>query len=196
MKSYHPLLLLITSLFCAPAQAAPFFYFEHYTTGEGLPSNTIHCTYQDRFGFVWIGTRDGLTRFDGYDFRSPYEPGADRMANMACMDIGEDEDGLIWFATSEGVGWYNPYTGLTESLGRLGVSMAFDLQPDQKGNVWIAGDKIYRYIKEDGLIRECGGYFAKDADGETAWVKRLAEKEEEVKKGMALFGKNILNLWW
>lgn len=50
--------------------------------------------------------------------------------------------------------------------------------------------------REDELIRKCGGYFAKDADGETAWVKRLAEKEKEVDEGMALFGKNILNLWW
>lgn len=50
--------------------------------------------------------------------------------------------------------------------------------------------------REDELIRKCGGYFAKDADGETAWVKRLAEKEKEVEEGMALFGKNILNLWW
>ena len=154
MKSYHPLLLLIASLFCTPLQAAPFYYFEHYTTHEGLPSNTIHCTHQDRFGFIWIGTRDGLTRFDGYDFRSPYEPGADQMTNLACMDIGEDEDGMIWFATSEGVGWYDPYTGHTQSLGRLGTSPSFDLQPDLKGNVWIAGDKIYRYIKANGEIRE------------------------------------------
>lgn len=50
--------------------------------------------------------------------------------------------------------------------------------------------------REDELIRKCGGYFAKDADGETVWVKILAEKEKEVEEGMALFWKNILNLWW
>ena len=154
MKSYHPLLLLLAGLFCTSLEAAPYYYFEHYTTHEGLPSNTIHCTYQDRFGFVWIGTRDGLTRFDGYDFRSPNEPGATLMTNLASVDISEDEDGLIWFTTSAGVGYYNPYTGHTESLGLLGSTPAFDLQPDLKGNVWITGDKVYRYIKEDGRIQE------------------------------------------
>ena len=154
MKSYHPLLLLLAGLLCTSLEAAPYYYFEHYTTHEGLPSNTIHCTYQDRFGFVWIGTRDGLTRFDGYDFRSPSEPGATLMTNLASVDISEDEDGLIWFTTSAGVGYYNPYTGHTESLGLLGSTPAFDLQPDLKGNVWITGDKVYRYIKEDGRIQE------------------------------------------
>ena len=154
MKSYHPVTVLLTLLLSISLKAAPYYYFEHYTTHEGLPSNTIHCTYQDRFGFVWIGTRDGLTRFDGYDFRSPTEPGANQMTNLASMDIGEDEDGLIWFATSAGVGWYNPYTGHTESLGRLGVSLTFDLQPDMKGSVWVAGDKVYRYVKASGRIQE------------------------------------------
>ncbi|MCR5351974.1 MAG: response regulator [Bacteroidales bacterium] len=154
MKANAPILLLLACLFSLPLQAEPYYYFEHYTTHEGLPSNTIHCTYQDRFGFVWIGTRDGLTRFDGYDFRSPSEPGSDMMTNLASMDISEDEDGLIWFTTSSGVGWYNPYTGHTESLGKMGVATSFDLQPDMKGSVWIAGDKLYRYVKESGGIRE------------------------------------------
>ena len=155
MKLNHTLLLLIAGLLCTSLEAAPYYYFEHYTTHEGLPSNTIHCTYQDRFGFVWIGTRDGLTCFDGYDFRSPVEPGAaPMMTNLASVDISEDEDGLIWYTTSAGVAWYNPYTGKSESIGLLGHTPAFDLQPDMKGNVWVAGDKVYRYIKESGQVRE------------------------------------------
>ena len=96
------LLLLLAGISGSPLRAAvPYYYFEHYTLREGLPSNTIHCTYQDRFGFVWIGTRDGLSRFDGYEFRSPGQVGVTSATNLASMDIGEDEDGLLWFTTSE-----------------------------------------------------------------------------------------------
>ena len=151
--AFLPFLLLV-SLFARPAQAAPYYYFGHFTTREGLPSNTIHCTYQDHFGFVWIGTRDGLTRFDGYDFRSP-DPteGGNDITSLATVDIAEDEDGLIWFSTSEGLGSYNPYTGKTERLGQLGTGNSYDLQPDGKGSIWFTGDKIYRYIKATGEVK-------------------------------------------
>ena len=139
--------LLLAGLSGSLAQAAPYYYFEHYTTHEGLPSNTIHCTFQDSFGFVWIGTRDGLTRFDGYDFRSPGSQALNDITTLSSMDIAEDEDGLIWFSTSEGVGRYDPYTGTTERIGGLGAGASFDLLPDKKGGIWLTGDKIYRYDK-------------------------------------------------
>ncbi len=152
----HALLpfLLLAGLLARPATAAPYYYFGHFTTHEGLPSNTIHCTYQDQFGFVWIGTRDGLTRFDGYDFRSP-DPalGGTDITTLATVDIAEDEDGLIWFSTSEGVGYYDPFTGKTERLGRLGTGASFDLQPDGKGGIWLTGDKLYRYSKATGDVK-------------------------------------------
>ena len=95
MKKLPTLFSLLAVLFCHALQAGPYYSFEHYTTYDGLPSNTIHCTYQDRFGFVWIGTRDGLSRFDGYDFRSPGGPYGTGMTHLASMDLEEDEDGLL-----------------------------------------------------------------------------------------------------
>lgn len=145
--------LLLAGLSGSLAQAAPYYYFEHYTTHEGLPSNTIHCTFQDSFGFVWIGTRDGLTRFDGYDFRSPGSQELNDITTLSSMDIAEDEDGLIWFSTSEGVGRYDPFSGKTERIGRLGAGASFDLLPDKKGSIWLTGDKIYRYDKATDEVR-------------------------------------------
>ena len=123
MKKLPTLFSLLAVLFCHALQAGPYYSFEHYTTYDGLPSNTIHCTYQDRFGFVWIGTRDGLSRFDGYDFRSPGGPYGTGMTHLASMDLEEDEDGLLWFTTSDGVGYYNPFTGHTHDVGRLGQAL-------------------------------------------------------------------------
>ena len=56
--------ILLLCLASATLQAASYYYFDHFTTYEGLPSNTIHCTFQDSYGFLWIGTRDGLCRYD------------------------------------------------------------------------------------------------------------------------------------
>ena len=153
MRHNKALFLLLAALLSGSVQAAPYYYYAHYTTQEGLPSNTIHCTFQDRFGFVWVGTRDGITRFDGYDFRSPSAEQINDITSLATVDIAEDEDGLLWFSTSEGVGCYNPYTGETEPLGRLGRGFSFDLQPDMKGSIWLTGDKIYRYYKATGEVK-------------------------------------------
>ena len=154
MKHAHTLLLLLAGLLCGPVQAAPYYYFEHYTTYEGLPSNTIHCSYQDRFGFIWIGTRDGLTRFDGYDFRSPGGPMNTDLTHLASMDLEEDEDGMLWFSTSDGIGYYDPFTGKTHDIGRLGRTPVFDLAADLKGSVWFAGEKVFRFIKETETVQE------------------------------------------
>ena len=146
--------LRLTTLFFALGmsagmlQAAPsYYYFEHYTTTEGLPSNTIHCSFQDRFGFVWIGTRDGLCRYDGYDFRTQIGTKAGNLLDLASMDLDEDEDGFLWFSTSLGIGCYNPFTSEVRSFGSLDGSLCFDLTADRKGNVWFTGNKLHRYDK-------------------------------------------------
>ena len=43
--------------------------FETYTTADGLPGSTVKCVTQDGQGYIWIGTFDGLARYDGYGFR-------------------------------------------------------------------------------------------------------------------------------
>ena len=145
---------LLLCLAAAPLRAAEYYYFEHYTTYEGLPSNTINCTFQDSYGFLWVGTRDGLCRYDGYDFRLMTDSTPDKLTNLAAMAIAEDEDGMIWFATSGGVGWYDPLTGRSGSLGKMGNTFSFDLTPDTKGSIWYTGTSLYRYDKASGQTME------------------------------------------
>ena len=153
MRRHPALLLLLAGMAIGPHTSAQYYYFEHYDTYDGLPSNTIHCTFQDRFGFMWIGTRDGLSRFDGYDFRSIGGPTLDNPTNQASMALAEDEDGLLWFSTSAGIGNYNPFTGETATLGRLSNILCFHIVADKKGSVWFASDKLYRLAKESGNIQ-------------------------------------------
>src|SRR5882672_6899092 len=63
--------LIASSLFFADSVAvaadAPPLILEHLTTAEGLPQATVMTTLQDSQGFVWLGTEDGLVRYDGHD---------------------------------------------------------------------------------------------------------------------------------
>ncbi len=64
------------------------FAIEHWTTEEGLPSNTIRALLQTRDGYIWVGTKGGLARFDGVRFKVftkeiRFEDGAD----LSCWDL-------------------------------------------------------------------------------------------------------------
>ncbi|MEM7367692.1 MAG: histidine kinase [Bacteroidota bacterium] len=63
----------ITVLFSPVASLAQGYWLGHYTTVDGLPSNTIYQIEQDKDGYLWLGTDNGLVRFDGTQFRSYYD---------------------------------------------------------------------------------------------------------------------------
>ena len=57
--------------------------FRYYTDNSGLSSNTIQCLYQDDKGYVWVGTADGLDRFNSYDFTN-YRSDYRRQGRVPC----------------------------------------------------------------------------------------------------------------
>ena len=79
----------------AGLRAGPGLLFEHYTVGNGLTHNTIHALLQDSRGYLWVGTRYGLDRFDGTRFISFSGPG-DSLRVNAVFSLLEDTDGSLW----------------------------------------------------------------------------------------------------
>jgi Signal transduction histidine kinase len=98
----------ITALLCTLAAALqgqpPYLYFERLTTENGLSHNKINCFLQDTRGFIWIGTEDGLNRYDGRTFTIfRNEPGnAASLSGNIVTDIIEDKDQRLWIATADG----------------------------------------------------------------------------------------------
>lgn len=151
MKKYT-FLLILAIICCTTADAARYYYFNRFSTFEGLPNNSITCTVQDNYGFIWIGTKDGICRFDGHEFvlvggKGPYEP-----LNGVTADLDLDNDGTIWFSTTNGVGSYNPATDDTHMIGPVGSTRASDIVNDPFGNLWIISDDVYRYDKMNGSV--------------------------------------------
>ncbi len=85
------------------------YYFDHITVKEGLSQSSVLSIYQDRLGFMWFGTRDGLNRYDGYTFtifRNQAEDSSSIAGNII-KDIKEDTLGHIWIGTDKGLSRYD-----------------------------------------------------------------------------------------
>ena len=139
------LLSMALSLTLSTARAERYYYFTHLQTTDGLPSNTIHGVHQDRSGFIWIGTRDGLCRYDGKEFRRLSDISPTHRMNSATLDITEDVSGKIWFSSTSGIGYYDPNTDQAGMLGGLQNRFARYIQADSRGNVWIVSESLFRY---------------------------------------------------
>lgn len=125
--------------------------FRNLTIADGLSQSSVEAMYQDSRGYIWIGTNDGLNRYDGYDFKI-YKYGNDPKLSIASnyiFSIKEDLKGNIWVGTLSGVSKIssdgskitNYYEG--EDKGNLSNSNGADVLVTKDGNILIA--------TEDGL---------------------------------------------
>jgi len=124
------------------------FYFRHFGVEDGLPQNTINCIIQDQQGFMWFGTKDGLSRYDGYSFRNFCYNLKDKnsIGNNFIRCLYQDKDGVIWVGTDMGIYLYHPDTELFSRFDLktdqgIGVEKEVnDIKSDQEGNLWFAVD--------------------------------------------------------
>ncbi|MDZ7741753.1 MAG: two-component regulator propeller domain-containing protein [Bacteroidota bacterium] len=109
-----PLLALLFFLLhgIIPAQPAiheniedPLMEFRHFTVEEGLSKNNISSLYQDRFGYLWIGTSDGLNRYNGKSFKNYYHDPDDSTSILSnnIMCFAEDNHNKLWIGTDLGL---------------------------------------------------------------------------------------------
>ena len=104
-----PLLLLLLSLTLG-AQPADNFRSKRLGTEDGLSHRWALCTHQDANGFIWVGTYDGLNRYDGHDF-IVYRPSAsgDYPVKADVINaITETPDGILYLSTFDGIISFNP----------------------------------------------------------------------------------------
>jgi ligand-binding sensor domain-containing protein/two-component sensor histidine kinase len=81
------------------------FFLKQFKSEEGLSQSTVLCMLQDRKGYLWFGTGNGLNRYDGYNFMIFSNDPADTtsISNNGILSICEDTNGIIWIGTIEGV---------------------------------------------------------------------------------------------
>lgn len=88
--------------------------FEQISLEEGLSQSVVNVILQDRKGFLWVGTDDGLNRYDGYNFKifKPDTSDPFSLSDRSITDIVEDKEGNLWIATRMGgLNRYDPVSG-------------------------------------------------------------------------------------
>ncbi|NJK94807.1 MAG: hypothetical protein HC905_07720 [Bacteroidales bacterium] len=84
--------------------ASDQYSFNYYSTAQGLSNNSVNCTVQDSLGYIWIGTKDGLNRFDGRTFKVYRNRPGDKssISNNYILKIFQDNKGVLWIGTRGG----------------------------------------------------------------------------------------------
>ena len=94
------LFLLPLFCFCFVMQGQNIFRFEHYNSTNGLSQNTVTSLLSDNKGYLWIGTMNGLNRYDGYNFKV-YKNNIDNplLTNNRILSLWQDKKEFIWLQT-------------------------------------------------------------------------------------------------
>lgn len=149
------LLLLFLSLLVFNASTQPY-YFRHYEVENGLSNNTVFCSIQDKNGFMWFGTKDGLNRFDGYRFKTFNIANADEssLSRDLISALANDSKGTLWVGSQKGLYQFDAQNErlvpFIDSLKDIN-----DICFDTRGQLWfISAQTVCRYnFEEKELIR-------------------------------------------
>ena len=150
------LLLVVLFFLICPTVFSQNIHFERIPNELGLSQNLISALCQGRQGFIWVGTKDGLNRFDGYRFKvfqhDPFDSTTISDNNIKC--ILEDRRGWLWIGTSNGLNLMNRETetfrrffptnkvadtapAIIENYPGLTDGDINALLEDREGNIWV-----------------------------------------------------------
>ncbi len=141
--------LLCVTMLCLSAlgaSAQDLVRFEHISVDEGLTQNEVSAALQDSMGFLWIGTPDGLNRYDGYEFAvfqfDPTDPTS--ISDNRITSLLETSNGTLWVGTADGLNRYDPemvaftaYRSERRDEASLLSNRVSALQEDAAGRMWI-----------------------------------------------------------
>jgi len=132
------------------------FRFKHLTNNDGLSQNLVLSVVQDREGYMWFGTKDGLNKYDGYQF-TVYQNESNNPNSISSNYITElfiDSNGKLWVGTENGI--VNIYNSASQSFQRILLPIAQSksknsevinsIAQDKNGDIWIGtiGNGIFK----------------------------------------------------
>lgn len=158
----------------------------HLTTNDGLSQSTILAIVQDRQGFMWFATRDGLNRYDGNSFvvykHNPDDP--ESLSANYIHDLIEDDHGNLWIATQ--AGGVNKFDPTTERFTRyqhdpddpnsISSDAVISVIQDRRGHFWF-GTESHGLNKFDRATETFTRY-RNDSEGEVNRIVDIVEDSE------------------
>jgi len=141
---FRILVFLFFSITCLAQQAQ----WQSISIANGLSQGMVYDLMQDHQGFIWVATKDGLNRYDGYNFKvfthNPYK--AYSISGNTCTALLEDSQGRIWVSTEkDGLNLYNShsqrfYNAKLTSDNKESSYIVFNIKEDTAGNIWLLTD--------------------------------------------------------
>ena len=153
--------LLAASVLNEPAQALEDVRFNRLGVEQGLSQSVVQAVAQDQRGFIWIGTQQGLNRFDGREFVSYFHDPDDprTLSDDWIWALHVDRSGYLWIGSEGGLNRFDPLSGtvlpdsarLTSDLSGHPVRV---IAEDSQGALWIGSDGggVYRLAPEAGVL--------------------------------------------
>ncbi|MDO5969600.1 two-component regulator propeller domain-containing protein [Flavivirga aquimarina] len=115
--------------------------FERFSNKEGFNQNTINVIEQDRYGFLWYGTPNGLIRYDGYEFKT-YTTQSKTNGNLSSnyiFSLFKDEQGVLWIGTNLGVNIYIPWLEKFYTVPLSKKVSITHIESGPLGRIWFSG---------------------------------------------------------
>lgn len=170
MYKYPNYLLIVWCLMVAGVTSAQTTKsrFQHLTVEDGLPQNLVDCMLQDSRGFLWMGTWNGLARYDGYDFEV-YDHTTEGLGETFIYALEEDQLGNVWIGTRTGLHTfvYSKNSFQEVIIPELGPSFEVrDIEMYRESQLVIASDKGVTILQLKG------------ANGDFEVIRHIAMGEE------------------
>jgi ligand-binding sensor domain-containing protein len=169
------LLLGFGNPLCAQ-QRPPHFEFGHIREQDGLSLRSITGMVQDRDGYLWLGTSNGLYRYDGTHLAHwrKQRNNPNSLLNNQLYSLCEDQQGQIWATFENGISCYNKSTGRFRHLTTVDnqpLGICKNIRCDRAGNVWFTSRNrgLFRYVPETGAAE----YFPCYPSDSTGGVRTL-----------------------
>ena len=160
--------------------------FNNINIEQGISQSTIEDIFQDSEGYIWLGTNDGLNRYNGYEFKIyNYEEYQNSISHNGITDITEDKYGNIWVNTVSGVNKINKKTekisNYTEINGKIKEDSTTEIIVTKDNNILVGtyeGLNIYNSKEDrfdvileqkDGILSSCIYSIDKDING-NIWI--------------------------